>query len=257
MRKTILLLAFLLTACNLPQTSAPTATSPSLPATATASETPRPPTATRTPSPSTTVPPTFTPTLSPTPSLTPTFAVLRGEVLVEHANCRYGPGAPYLYKYGLVGGSHLEIIGRLDDASWLQIQAIGGDNPCWVKADLMDVQGDPHSIAPVYPDLAPLPVSPYYNPPVFRDLVRDGDQVTLRWYGMTLRAGDEEFENAPLYLVEIWACEGGEIRFTPYGLWEEKITFTDETGCETPSFARIYFSEKHGYAGPTEIEISK
>jgi len=193
--------------------------------------------------------------MTPTSTITPTYAILRGEVLVEHANCRYGPGAPYLYKYGLVGGSNLEIIGRLDDASWLQIQAIGGDNPCWVKVDLMDVQGDPLSVAPVYPDLAPLPVSPYYNPLTLRDVTREGDQVTIRWYGMALRAGDEEFENAPLYLAEIWACEKGEIYFTPYGLWEENITFTDEEGCEERSYARIYFSEKHGYAGPTEIEF--
>ncbi len=250
MRIKIFLFAWLLTACNLSQ-ELPSATLPPPTNTAAPSVTPIPPTATQTPAPDATA----TQTLTPVPSITPTYAVLRGEVLVAHANCRYGPGAPYLYKYGLVGGSRLEIIGRADDAAWLQVQAIGGDNPCWVKADLMDVPGDLFSIAPVYPDFAPLPVSPYYNPLALRDVTRAGEQVTIRWYGMTLRAGDEEFENAPLYLAEIWACEDGEIRFTPYGLWEEKITITDEKGCAETSFARIYFSEKHGYAGPTEIEF--
>ncbi|HLF89379.1 MAG TPA: hypothetical protein VI451_10560 [Anaerolineales bacterium] len=32
----------------------------------------------------------------------------------------------YLYKYGLVGGSNLEIIGRTDLGDWVLIQAIGG-----------------------------------------------------------------------------------------------------------------------------------
>ena len=66
---------------------------------------------------------------------------------------------------------------------------------------------------------------------------------------------DEEFENAPLYLAEIWACENGEFKFTPYGLWQEKITITDQKGCSEASHGRVYFSEKHGYAGPTEVEF--
>jgi len=41
---------------------------------------------------------------------------LRGQVLV-HSSCHYGPGAPYLYKYGLVPGSNLEVIGRTDSGS--------------------------------------------------------------------------------------------------------------------------------------------
>jgi hypothetical protein len=195
---------------------------------------------------------TNTPTLTPT--AIPTYTILRGEVL-ERANCRYGPGAPYLYKYGLVVGSNLEIIGRLDDANWIQIRAIGGDNPCWVKASLMEVKGDIFSVAPVYPDDARLPVSPYYVPLTLLEVTRTGDQVTIRWYGQTLTAGDDEYEGAPLYLAEIWACENGNIKFTPYGLREENITFTDENGCNERSYARIYFSEKHGYAGPTEVEF--
>ena len=246
-----LIFAFL-TSCAMPQEIAPTSTP--LPS-ETATETPLPtdtpvPTSTSTP----TLEPTATFTLTPTPTIVPTYAILRGEVL-ERANCRYGPGAPYLYKYGLVKGSNLEIIGRLDDASWIQIQAIGGNNPCWVKASLMEIKGDPFSIAPVYPDKAPLPVSPYYFPLELIEVTRENDQVTIRWYGQALRAGDEEFENAPLYLAEIWACENGEFKFTPYGLWQEKITITDQKGCSEASHGRIYFSEKHGYAGPTEVEF--
>ncbi|MBT3338937.1 MAG: hypothetical protein HN855_07805 [Anaerolineae bacterium] len=244
----LLSLAFLL-ACAAPPALVPAET-PILPA-ATVTETLTPtfvPTFTPTP--------TLTPTatLTPTPTITPTYAILRAEVL-ERANCRYGPGAPYLYKYGLVKGSNLEVIGRLDDASWLQLQAIGGNNPCWVKASLMNAKGDVSSVEPVYPDKAPLPVSPYYVPLELIEVTREEDQVTIRWYGQSLRAGDEEYINAPLYLAEIWACEGNEIKFTPYGLWTEMITIKDEAGCAEASRGRVYFSEKHGYAGPTEIEF--
>ncbi len=255
MLKRILLLLTLifLTACTLP--SAPVPTETPLPPTVTATEIP-----TNTPEPtstSTLTPiPTATATITPSPTITPTYTTLRGEVL-ERANCRYGPGTSYLYKYGLVKGSNLDVIGRLDDASWLHVQAIGGDNPCWVKASLMNVKGDVFAIEPVYPDKAPLPVSPYYVPLTLRDVTRADDQITIIWAGQALRAGDEEYENAPLYLAEVWACENGAIKFTPYGLWEETLIITDESGCNERSHARIYFSEKHGYAGPTEIEFPK
>jgi hypothetical protein len=55
----------------------------------------------------------------------------------------------YLYKDGLVGGSNLEIIGRTDLGDWILIRAIGGTNPCWVKADLMAVKGNVLTVAPV------------------------------------------------------------------------------------------------------------
>lgn len=244
----------LLSACTLPA-AAPALTETPLPPTATdlPTETSAP-TATETLAPTETTIPTvtFTPTFTPTPI--PTYVVLRAEVL-QRANCRYGPGAPYLYKYGLVVGSNMDVIGRLDDASWLELQAIGGNNPCWVKADLVNVRGDVFSVEPVYPDKAPLPVSPYYGPLTLKDVTREDDQVTITWYGQSLRAGDDEYPGAPLYLVEVWACENGEFKFTPYGLSLETITITDQPGCDQTSHARLYFSEKHGYGGPVEVEF--
>ncbi|HEX7974866.1 MAG TPA: hypothetical protein VF498_10685, partial [Anaerolineales bacterium] len=105
--------------------------------------------------------PAETPTLTPIP----TYVNLRGEVIVEHAACLYGPGAVYLYKYGLLGGSNLEIIGRNALGTWIEIRAIGGNNPCWVKASLMMIKGDVMELAPVEPDQVGLPQSPYYGPP--------------------------------------------------------------------------------------------
>ncbi len=191
----------------------------------------------------------------PPPSATPTqpaWVVLRAEVR-ERANCRYGPGWMYLYKYGLVPGSVLEVIGRLDDASWLWVRAIGGDNPCWVKADLMDVRGDVWMVEPVYPEKAPLPVSPYFPPLGNVQAVRVGDEVTITWTGQYRSPGFAESPQSPVYVAEIWACVDGELQFTPYGLFTETLTVTDEAGCEQPSHGRLYFAEKHGYAGPTFI----
>ena len=125
----------------------------------------------RTPSPTT----TRTPTVTHTPI--PTYSILRGEVLIR-SNCRYDPGAPYLYKYGLVPGSNFEIIGRNDAGSWLLVQAIGGDNPCWVKSSLMEVQGEIMNLAPTS---LPLPQSPYYGPLRAVSAHREGDTITIFW----------------------------------------------------------------------------
>jgi len=216
--------------------------------------------ATHTPSPEPTIPPT--PTLTPgsnptrtqppteastkTAPLTstpiPTYVILHGEVLVR-SNCRYGPGAPYLYKYGLVPGSNLEVIGRNDLGTWILVQAIGGDNPCWLKASLMDIKGDVMNVAPTY---IPLPQSPYYGPPEWVLASRNGTEVTVYWKSIQYIAGDETAE-AP-YLIEAWVCVDGKLIFTPVGSYETQTIILDEPGCSEPSHGRLYFVEKHGYS---------
>jgi hypothetical protein len=172
---------------------------------------------------------------------------LRGEVMVR-SNCRYGPGAPYLYKYGLVVGSNLEVIGRNDLGTWILVQAIGGNNPCWVKASLMDVKGNVMSVAPTY---IPLPQSPYYVPPTGVSASRDGDEVSIFWNAVSYRAGDETA--SPPYLVEAWVCTDGQLVFTPIGSYETAVKIVDEPGCSGLSHGRLYFVEKHGYTKWVEI----
>ncbi len=159
------------------------------------------------------------------------------------ANCRYGPGAPYLYKYGLVPGSNLDIIGRNELGTWILVQAIGGNNPCWVKASLMELKGDVLAVAPTY---IPLPQSPYYAPPEWVQARRDGREVTIYWQPVSYRAGDETAE-AP-YLIEAWVCVSGKLIFTPLGVYETQAKIVDEPGCSEPSHGRLYFVEKHGYS---------
>lgn len=213
-----------------------------------------------------TLPPSETPTetLTPQPSLSPTStgtttpdvtatpAVLRGEVL-EQANCRYGPGAPYLYKYGLVKGSNLEILGRREDGQWLYVQAIGGNVPCWVKTSLMQLSGDVISLEVYYPDKAPLPQSPYYPPTGYVNASRNGNMVVVSWQDVPLRAGDEEDENMQHYIIEVWRCQGGQVLFEPLATNDLSITFVDEIGCSQLSHGRVLVQEKHGFAGPVEI----
>ncbi|GAB4505620.1 MAG: hypothetical protein Fur0043_26170 [Anaerolineales bacterium] len=233
----------LLTAC----------TSLATPVPATVSSTLSPvPTATVSP-PSPTESPTPLPTVTSTPTIRPTYAVLRGEVTADQLACRYGPGWPYLYKYGLVKGNNLEIIGRLDDAKWLYVQAIGGNNPCWVKAEFMNIKGDPMSLEPLYPEKVKLPPSPYYSPTTILSATRQGDTVTVFWLDIPLRAGDEEDERMNHYIIEVWRCEAGRIIFEPLATNDLQISFQDERGCEEQSHGRIFVQEKHGFAGPTEI----
>jgi hypothetical protein len=219
--------------------SSPVASSTRAP-TGTATATPLP---SRTPIPTATSTPTDIPTATPVP----TYVILRGQVLVR-SNCRYGPGAPYLYKYGLVPGSNLEVIGRTDLGTWILVRAIGGNNPCWVKASLMEVKGDVMNVEPTY---MPLPPSPYYGPPSGVSAQRQGDQVRVSWNPISLRAGDDQA--AASYVVEAWVCQAGQLIFTPVGSYYPSATVLDEPGCSQPSHARLLGAEKHGYTRAVEI----
>ena len=254
-----------LAACSVPRTAAPSADTltPTL-SVPTPSATPLPlptetatPTEVPTPLPSDTTTPTetpvlpatetATPTFSATPTVTPTYSVLRAKVL-EQANCRYGPGAMYLYKYGLYPDFNIEVFGRSDRGDWVLIRAIGGTNPCWVKASLLEIKGD---VMTLEPTTIPLPQSPYYGPVTGVAAVRNGNEVTISWNLFVHRAGDEP----DLYtqLVETWLCQAGELVFTPIGTFENIITVIDEPGCAEASHGLVYGVEKHGYTYPVEI----
>ncbi len=219
-----------------------------LPSPSIASATPAPTgTASATPPPTRTPTATARPTQLPSATPVPTYVNLRGRVLVR-SNCRYGPGAPYLYKYGLVPGSNLEVIGRTDLGSWILVRAIGGNNPCWVKASLMEVKGEVMNVEPTY---MPLPPSPYYGPPSGVSAQREGNEVHISWNPINLRAGDDQA--AASYVVEAWVCQAGRLVFTPVGSYYPSATVPDEPGCSQPSHARLLGAEKHGYTRAVEI----
>jgi hypothetical protein len=244
-------LIFLLTACTLPSaapTDMPTPTVTTAAHTALPSDTPvptlAPPTETLTPTP---VPSTSTPTA------VPTVESLDATVTADLLSCRYGPGSEYLYLYGLKKGANIQLIGRTDGNNWVMVK---GKNLCWVNAKFIEIKGNPQTLQVKYPDGYKLPVSPYYSAATVLSAVRDPNnknKVTVKWTDITLRAGDEEDENMFIYIVEVWRCEGGKMIFDPLASNYPEVTFVDEAGCSVPSHGRVFFQEKHGFAGPAEI----
>jgi len=203
------------------------------------------PTETSTPLPT----PTDTPIPTDTPTPIPTYVTLIGEVNADQLACRYGPGWPYLYFFGLLKGNRLEVIGRLDDANWVYVQAIGGNKPCWVKAEFMDFNGDIMNVEPIYPQKAKLPVSPYYPPTTVLSAKRQGDMVTVSWLDIPLRAGDEEDERMNHYIIEVWRCETGQVKFEPLATNDLEVSFVDEPGCSEPSHGRVFVQENMASPG--------
>jgi hypothetical protein len=254
----ILLLGVLFAACaqaplptvDLPEPSPSYTVNASPSPSITASSTP---TSTNTVSPTSTESPIPTSTAAPTNTATPipTYVVLRGEVNVEHVSCFYGPSKAYLYKYGLVGGSNLEIIGIMLDTQYIEVRAIGGDNPCWMNLQWMTVTGDIQNVRPVDPSDVVLPQSPYYGALNSVAASRSGSTVTISWDPLYLRAGDDS-EQEP-YLVETWVCQEGKLTFVPIGAYQAQASVVDEPGCNQPSHGRVYGVEKHGYTRYLEI----
>ena len=190
---------------------------------------------------------TSAPTITATPTFTPepTFVVLRGVVNQEHVNCYYGPSKAYLYKYGLLKGNRLDIIGYLADTGYIKVQAIGGNNPCWTNLEFMDMKENIETVKPVDPLTINLPWSPYYPALSYAKAIRSGDEVTITWALLNLRGGDDS-EQEP-YLLETWVCRDGKLTFVPIGTYSNNAMVVDEPGCSELSFGRVYGVEKHGY----------
>jgi hypothetical protein len=177
---------------------------------------------------------------------------LRAEVIIEQAVCHYGPGRPYLYKYGVYKGNRLEVIRRVIGSNYVEIQAIGGSNPCWVRLDYMKLNGDWLNLEPVAADKVVLPITPYYGPPAWVRAKRQGNEVVVTYSGIKLSPGKDSLQTP--YIVEAWVCQDGQQIFIPAGSWFFSVTIPDEPGCAEPSRGRLLAAEKHGYTRPVEID---
>lgn len=197
------------------------------------------PTPTNTAAPTSAIPPTIT--LTPVP---PAVSVL------VHTQCLYGPDPVYLNKYELLKGSHQWVIGRNQDSRWLVVQGADHKDPCWVKAELVNVDSGIISDTMV----AEVVLSPYstlYTPPQAVSANRVGNDVTIFWLPVPMT--EEDYHG---YLIEAWVCQGGKLVFVPksYVTSFDKndsmlaVKVTDEPGCLEPSSARIYTVENHGYS---------
>ena len=218
-------------------TAIPTAT-PTITQTAAPTHTP---TVTYTPTPQYTPSITPTPSHTPTPSLVPTFAPIAAKVLVQ-SNCRYGPGAAYLYEWGLFPDVRVDIVGRNDIGTWAYVEPWTYFDRCWVNSEFLEIRGDLRDAPPYY---SRLPFGELYNPPTNVRASRNGDEVVIAWDPVWMTTDDDRG-----YLIETWLCRDGQLLFTPLQTrqyQETTITVQDETGCQLPSGGRVYTAEKHGY----------
>ena len=223
-------------------TSAPSATA-SQTGTATATVTPSPTwTVSSTPTPAYTSSDTATPTITLTPSRTPSPTAtpeIRGRVM-EQANCRYGPGAAYLYEWGMYPGNRVTVLGRNLDGSWVYVDPWNYVGECWVRTSLLKIlSGNVMDVGEFY---GLLPFTELYKPPRAVSAERVGDEVTVIWSSVWMTEDDYRG-----YLIEAWLCVEGQIVFTPVSIDGTVIILHDEAGCQQPSSARIYTADKHGY----------
>jgi|SaaInlV_200m_DNA_3_1039701.scaffolds.fasta_scaffold01107_2 hypothetical protein len=162
----ILVLIFILSACNLPTDSgnnneapSPTLENPSLPPEATA--TPIPP---ATPIPSETPLPTNTPL--PTATFTPAVPIAWPKD--ANVNCRFGYGVEWLATGALVADQPATIIGKNATSSWWYVK-LQNSTQCWVAASVTDTAGN----------LAGLPVYDQSTSSVIGVTIEKPDTITV------------------------------------------------------------------------------
>ena len=197
-----------------------------------------------------------TETASPFPSKTsfPPVESLQARVSADRLSCRYGPGPEYLFLFAFRGGANIELIGRVNAENWNWV-LVKNEVPCWVSANFIEVQGNILSLPIMYPDLANLPITPYYPPSEVTSAKRDPltNAMTVSWVDIPVSLGDYEDDSMQTYIIEVWRCESGQLLFDPLATRSTFISFVDEPGCSEPSHGRVWVQEKHGYAGPAEI----
>jgi hypothetical protein len=165
--------------------------------------------------------------------------------VVQQANCRYGPGAAYLFEWGLYPGDRVRIYNRNYAGNWVYVDPLSYRDRCWVHVSLLEIQGDVMALTPYY---SPLPYSTLYSAPRNVFASRSGNDVWIRWDAVWMTQDDYRG-----YLVEAWLCTDGELQFTPVHVDGTVVIVVDEPGCSEPSHGRVFAVEKHGYTDPVPI----
>ena len=163
------------------------------------------------------------------------------------ANCRYGPGTAYLYRWGLYPGDTADVRGRNWDGSWWWIHPSNLEprQNCWASNIVFNETIDPATIPYVQ---IPLPKTTFAGPPGNVQAARNGDQVTVSWDVVPL--SDDKRRG---YMIEAQVCVIG--LFYPKIIQTDDTTYTfqDEAGCDGESGGLLYTAEKHGYSDPVQI----
>ena len=198
--------------------------------------------------------PTGTPLPQPSNTALLTVDSLKATVTADLLSCRYGPGPEYLYLFAFRATANIELIGRVDAENWNWV-LVENEVPCWVHTKFLDVQGDIKRLPIVYPEVAKLPITPYYPPSAVLSAERDvqTNEITVSWAEVPVSLGDYEDDSMQTYIIEVWRCQDGQLIFDPLATRFAFTSFVDEPGCSEPSHGRVWVQEKHGYAGPAEI----
>jgi hypothetical protein len=201
-----------------------------------------------------TPPPTETASPFPSNTVLPPMESLKASVTADRLSCRYGPGPEYLYLFAFRAGANIELVGRVDAENWNWV-LVKNKVPCWVSTNFIEVQGDILRLPIMYPDIAKLPITPYYPPSEVTIAKRNPitNEITVSWAEIPVSLGDYEDDSMQTYIIEVWRCEGGQLIFDPLATRFTYISFFDEPRCSEPSHGRVWVQEKHGYAGPAEI----
>jgi hypothetical protein len=199
--------------------------------------------------------PTVVPATPQSPTAVSSASPLRGTVL-QRSNCRYGPDWPYLYKYGLAPGIGMEVIGRDADGDWLQVQAVSGHNPCWIKSVQVRVDGDVMRLPDAYAATNLLPISPFFQRVTITRTSQSGRTVTVDWAEHHIRGRAETGEGVE-YVIEVWTCVGGKPNFSAYGFppGETSFSFQVDNSCGISSHADLVGEDKEGFSLPAEIPV--
>jgi hypothetical protein len=229
-------------------TPVPTATSTSVPATAAPQFTP---TAAASP----TLAATQAPTASPTAEVTATAVSSLRATVLQLSNCRYGPGAGFLYRIGLREGAPVEVIGRTIDGGWAYVQYVGTHNLCWINSKLLQITGDIMSLQDYYPGKAPLPMATKYGPVTITGVSGSGGSVTVNWAPIVLPAYALPGEGEMQYVVEVWTCKSGSPGFYALGTNDTSMTFEVDDSCGQTSHADVVAQNKAGVSGITQIAL--
>jgi hypothetical protein len=198
--------------------------------------------------------PTDTATAQSTSTVAP-VSVLKGTV-TQKSNCRYGPGAFYLYKIGMLVGAPIEVIGRTIDGGWALAQYAGTHNLCWINSKQIQVNGDLMGLQDYYPQKAPLPRSSKFAGASILSVSGGGAMVTVEWTPVVLPApampgGAGETE----YVIELWSCKNGSPGFTTLGTNDTSLSFEVDNSCGTTPHANLVTQTNLGISGIAPITL--
>ncbi|MGD8865929.1 MAG: hypothetical protein PVI81_10070 [Anaerolineales bacterium] len=136
-------------------------------------------------------------------------------------------------------GNRVTVLHRNEEGTWVYVDPWNYIDYCWVKADLLEIDGDYLSLEPYY---GLLPGSHLYGPVSNVRASRVDGDVWIAWDPIWMTEDDYRG-----YLIETWVCQDGEFVFRPFHADYPLVIVEDEPGCKQESHGRVYAAEKHGY----------